>query len=84
MIRRHIAPKRSGGLRSAAATPGGQGRAGAHRGSAMSADSAPAASTFARFLWIFTTFGIIVIAVVIGFLIGIVRALESIDNGLFT
>jgi methyl-accepting chemotaxis protein len=49
-----------------------------------SASSAPAASTFARFLWIFTTFGIIVIVVVIGFLIGIVRALESIDNGLFT
>ncbi|HZS19959.1 MAG TPA: hypothetical protein VFA63_03110, partial [Pseudonocardiaceae bacterium] len=50
----------------------------------MSATPTPATSTFARFLWIFTTFGIIVIVVVIGFLIGIVRALESIDNGLFT
>jgi methyl-accepting chemotaxis protein len=64
--------------------PGAQARPGAHRGSAMSANSAPAASSFSRFLWIFTIFGIIVIAVVIGFLIGIVRALESIDNGLFT
>jgi hypothetical protein len=43
-----------------------------------------AGSSFARFLWIFTTFGLIVVIVVIGFLIGIVRALESIDNGLFT
>jgi hypothetical protein len=42
------------------------------------------ASSFARFLWIFTTLGLIVVVVVIGFLIGIVRALESIDNGLFT
>ena len=50
----------------------------------MSTTTTPATSTFARFLWIFTTFGIIVIVVVIGFLIGIVRALESIDNGLFT
>ena len=43
-----------------------------------------ASSSFARFLWIFTVLGIIVVVVVIGFLIGIVRALESIDNGLFT
>jgi methyl-accepting chemotaxis protein len=76
MIRRDGSAQRSG--------PGSQGRPGAHRGSMTSASSAPAASTFARFLWIFTTFGIIVIVVVIGFLIGIVRALESIDNGLFT
>jgi hypothetical protein len=48
--------------------------------------SAPSAagSSFARFLWIFTTIGLVVVIVVIGFLIGIVRALESIDNGLFT
>jgi hypothetical protein len=49
--------------------------------------TAPASATgssFARFLWIFTTIGIVVVVVVIGFLIGIVRALESIDNGLFT
>src|SRR5436305_1911851 len=39
-----------------------------------------ASSSFARFLWIFTTLGLIVVIVVIGFLIGIVRALESIEN----
>ena len=37
-------------------------------------------SSFARFLWIFTTIGLVVVIVVIGFLIGIVRALESIQN----
>jgi methyl-accepting chemotaxis protein len=42
------------------------------------------ATPFARFLWIFTALGLIVVVVVIGFLIGIVRALESIDHGLFT
>ena len=41
-------------------------------------------SSFARFLWVFTILGIIIVVAVIGFLIGIVRALESIDNGLFT
>jgi hypothetical protein len=48
------------------------------------APASAAGSSFARFLWIFTTIGIVVVVVVIGFLIGIVRALESIDNGLFT
>jgi uncharacterized protein YoxC len=42
------------------------------------------ATSFARFLWIFATLGIVVVIVVIGFLIGIVRALESIDDGLYT
>lgn len=53
--------------------------------SRTSASSPPSAvgSSFARFLWIFTTLGLIVVVVVIGFLIGIVRALESIDNGLY-
>ena len=85
MIRRHLTPRRSGSMRSAT-TPGGGWRGGAHRGAGMSANSGSsgASSTFARFLWIFTTIGIVVIVVVIGFLIGIVRALESIDNGLFT
>ncbi len=49
-----------------------------------SAPPSAAGSSFARFLWIFTTIGLVVVIVVIGFLIGIVRALESIDNGLFT
>jgi methyl-accepting chemotaxis protein len=42
------------------------------------------ATSFARFLWIFATLGLVVVVVVIGFLIGIVRALESIDDGLST
>src|ERR671932_213826 len=48
------------------------------------APASAAGTSFARFLWIFTVLGIIVVVVVIGFLIGIVRALESIDNGLST
>lgn len=48
-----------------------------------SAPPSAAGSSFARFLWIFTTIGLVVVIVVIGFLIGIVRALESIDDGLF-
>src|SRR5256885_13578540 len=82
MIRRHMTPWRAGSLRSAT-TPGGGWRGGAHRGSGVSANSG-VSSSFARFLWIFTVLGIVVVVVVIGFLIGIVRALESIDNGLFT
>ncbi len=48
------------------------------------APASAAGSSFARFLWIFTILGLIILVAVIGFLIGIVRALESIDNGLFT
>jgi methyl-accepting chemotaxis protein len=44
----------------------------------------PPGSSFVRWLWIWVTLGIIVVVVVIGFLIGIVRALESIDVGLFS
>ncbi|MGH3753314.1 MAG: hypothetical protein ACRDRP_11555 [Pseudonocardiaceae bacterium] len=44
----------------------------------------PGTSSFVRWLWIWVTLGLIVVVVVIGFLIGIVRALESIDGGLFT
>jgi hypothetical protein len=43
----------------------------------------PGSSSFVRWMWIWVTLGIIVVVVVIGFLIGIVRALESIDVGLF-
>jgi hypothetical protein len=43
----------------------------------------PGNRSFVRWLWIWVTLGIIVVVVVIGFLIGIVRALESIDVGLF-
>ena len=86
MIKRHLARRRSGNPPSAATTPGGQWRAGAHRVSTSSVTDSPSltANSFARFLWIFATLGLIVVVVVIGFLIGIVRALESIDNGLFT
>jgi phage-related tail protein len=35
-------------------------------------------------MWIFTTLGLIVIIVVIGFLVGIVRALDAIDKELFS
>ncbi|MGH3913240.1 MAG: hypothetical protein ACRDTC_07505 [Pseudonocardiaceae bacterium] len=41
-------------------------------------------SAFVRWMWIWVTIGIIVVVVVIGFLIGIVRALESIDDNLFS
>ena len=67
-------------------TPDGNWRAGAHR-AATSSGTVPQPATeasFARFLWIFATLGLVVVVVVVGFLIGIVRALESIDNGLYT
>lgn len=41
-------------------------------------------SAFVRWMWIWVTIGIIVVVVVIGFLIGIVRALEAIDDNLFS
>lgn len=41
-------------------------------------------SAFVRWMWIWVTLGIVVVVVVIGFLIGIVGALKSIDDGLFT
>ncbi len=86
MIRRHMARRRSLNPPSAATIPGGQWRVGTHRVATASATAmgSVAATSFARFLWIFTMLGLIVVVVVIGFLIGIVRALESIDHGLFT
>lgn len=43
----------------------------------------PPSGTLVRWLWVWITLGILVVVVVIGFLVGIVRALESIDAGLF-
>ena len=74
--------RRSGSSRSAAMTAAPR-RADTHR-SSTSFGTEFANSTSARFLWIFTTLGLIVVVVVIGFLIAIVRALESIDDGLST
>jgi uncharacterized protein YoxC len=73
-------------IRDQVARRSGSPSVGAHRIPTSSASAADSVTTtpFARFLWIFATFGLIVVVVVIGFLIGIVRALESIDNGLFT
>lgn len=60
-------------------------RAGTGYSTSSTTAQQPAITTsFARFMWIFVTLGIIVVVVVIGFLIGIVRALESIDDGLST
>src|SRR5919199_2508706 len=43
-----------------------------------------AAPTFVRWLWIWITIGALVVVVVVGFLLGIVSSLESIDKGLFS
>lgn len=85
MLRGDVARRRSVGSPRRIA-PGRQRGADAYRVSTSSASTGQSATTtsFARFLWIFATLGIIVVVVVIGFLIGIVRALESIDNGLYT
>lgn len=81
-----MAHHRSSSPPPAVTTPGGQWRAGADRVSTSSGTvlQPATATSFARFLWIFVTLGLLVVIVVIGFLIGIVRALESIDNGLST
>jgi uncharacterized protein YoxC len=63
---------------------GGLGNAGTYRRSTSPETESATSSSFAQFLWIFATLGLVVVVVVIGFLIGIVRALESIDDGLST
>jgi methyl-accepting chemotaxis protein len=50
---------------------------------ASSPPAAPSSDTLVRWLWIWITLGILVAVVVIGFLIGIVRALNVINGGLF-
>jgi uncharacterized protein YoxC len=84
MIRGQVAGRSDGS--SSAIAPGGGWHAGGYRvpPSSASATESVITTSFARFLWIFATLGLIVVVVVIGFLIGIVRALESIDNGLYT
>lgn len=52
--------------------------------SRQSSARAEVSRTLIRWLWIWITLGILVVVTVIGFLIGIVRALESIDTGLAT
>jgi hypothetical protein len=86
MIRGQAARHRSSNPSPAVATPGRQWRAGANRVSTSSGTvlQSATATSFVRFMWIFITLGLVVVIVVIGFLIGIVRALESIDNGLST
>jgi methyl-accepting chemotaxis protein len=85
MIKRQVTSHRSTSSPAGIASSG-QGNPEVYRVSAPSASATNSATTtsFARFLWIFTTLGIIVVVVVIGFLIGIIRSLESIDNGLYT
>jgi uncharacterized protein YoxC len=68
-------------------TPSGRRwHVGAHRVPNPSSTAAhrATATSFVRWMWIFTMLGLIIAMVVIAFLAGIVRALEAIDKGLFS
>jgi uncharacterized protein YoxC len=84
--KRAMTGKRSSVPASATTTSGRRWHVGAHRSPKTSSTAAPPATgtSFARWMWLFTTLGLIIAIVVIGFLVGIVRALEAIDKGLFS
>jgi len=86
MIKRDIASRRSSVPASVTATSGRRWHVGVHRAAKPSPTAAPraTATSFAQWMWIFATLGLLIAIVVIGFLIGIVRALEAIDKGLFS
>jgi hypothetical protein len=86
MSKRDIAGKGSSVPASVTATSARRWHVGVHRAPKPSPTAAPraTATSFAQWMWIFATLGLLIAIVVIGFLIGIVRALEAIDKGLFS
>jgi hypothetical protein len=86
MIKRDITDRRSIVPASVTAASARRWHVGVHRAPKPSPTAAPraTATSFAQWMWIFATLGLLIAIVVIGFLIGIVRALEAIDKGLFS